>query len=100
MMKGKWLLDTGPGLTCMSSQQFRVIPIKKRLGKFNLNQRETRCASGMDLISDGDHLEWNGKKLMQPVTVFRDLSSLLILGIDAMDNLGITYLIKSKKLLV
>jgi hypothetical protein len=26
----KWLFDTGAGNTCMSSQQFRLIPIEKR----------------------------------------------------------------------
>jgi hypothetical protein len=33
---------------------------------------------------------------MGPVTVFRNLSSLLILGIDALDVSGITYLSKTK----
>jgi hypothetical protein len=33
MMKGKWLFDTGARLTCMSSQQFRLIPMEKRPSK-------------------------------------------------------------------
>jgi hypothetical protein len=32
----------------------------------------------------------------QPVTVFKNLSSPLILGVDAIDNLGITYLLRTK----
>ncbi len=37
-------------------------------------------------------MEWNGKTVMQPVTVFNNLSSPLIMGIDAIDNLGIFFL--------
>ncbi len=33
---------------------------------------------------------------MQPVNVFQNLSTPLILGIDAIDNLGITYLSMSQ----
>ena len=64
-MVEKWLFDTGAGLTCMSSQQFRLIPIEKRPKKLQLNQREAKGASGTALIPDGDYLfpmEWNGKK--------------------------------------
>jgi hypothetical protein len=41
---------------------------------------------------------WNGtiKTMMQTVTVFKNLSSPLILGIDATDNLGVTYLSRTK----
>ena len=42
VMKGKWLFDTGAGLTCMSSQQFRLIPIEKRPNKLKLNHKEVR----------------------------------------------------------
>ena len=83
----------------MSSQQFRLISIEKRPTKLNLNQREARGASGTALIPDGDYLfpmEWNGKTVMQAVTVFKNLSSPLILGVDAIDNLGITYLSRTK----
>ena len=83
----------------MSSQKFRLIPTEKRPKKLCLNQREARGASGTALIPDGDYLlpmEWEGKSIMQPVTVFKNLSSPLILGIDAIDNLGITYLSTKK----
>jgi hypothetical protein len=43
-------------------------------------------------------MEWNGKTGMQPVSVFKNLASPLILGIDAIKNLGTTYLTKAKKL--
>jgi hypothetical protein len=84
----------------MSSQQFRLNLIRKRLSKLNFNQREARIESRMALIPDGDYLftmEWNGKTVMQPVVVFRNLSSPLILGIDAIANFGI---VKNKKLCV
>jgi hypothetical protein len=95
VMKGKWLFDKGARLTCMSTQQFKLIPKEKRPTKIMLNQREARGASGTTLIPDGDFLfpmEWNKNTVMQPVTLFKNLSSLLILGIDAIDSLEITYL--------
>jgi hypothetical protein len=52
MMVGKSFFDKGAGLTCISSQQFRLIPIDKRPRKLNLNQREARGASGTSLIED------------------------------------------------
>ena len=99
VMKGKWLFDTGAGLICMSLQQFRQIPIEKRPRKLNFNHKEARGASGTALIPDGEYLfpmEWNGKAVMQPVTVFKNLSSPSILVIDAIDNLGMTYLSRTK----
>ena len=100
VMKGKWLFDTGAGLTCMSLQQFRLIPIEKRPNKLKLHHKEAKGASGTALIQDGEYLfpmEWNGKTVMQPITVFKNLSSPLIFGIDAIDNLGITYLSRTKQ---
>jgi hypothetical protein len=44
-------------------------------------------------------MEWNGKTVMQPVTVFKNLSSPFILGMDAIDNLGITYLSRTLRLM-
>jgi hypothetical protein len=40
----------------MSSQQFRLIPMEKRPGKLNLNQKEVWGASETVLIPDGDYL--------------------------------------------
>ncbi len=68
-MGGKWLFDSGAGISCMLSQQFRLIPIEKRPTK--LNQQEARGASGTALIPDGVYLfpmQWNGKSVMQTVT--------------------------------
>jgi hypothetical protein len=36
----KWLSDTGSEVTCMSSQQFRLIPTEKRPKILNLNLTE------------------------------------------------------------
>jgi hypothetical protein len=102
IMVEKWLFERGTGITCMSSQQFRLIPIKRRPAKLNLNQREARGASGGALILDRSYLflmQWNGKSVMQTVIVFKNLSSPLILCIDAVDNLGITYLSRTKSLI-
>jgi hypothetical protein len=66
---GKWLLDTGAGLMCISSQQFRLIPIQRRPTKLQLNQREAKGASGNTLIPDDDYvfpMEWDRKLEMQP----------------------------------
>ncbi len=52
MMVGKSFFDKGAGLTCIYSQQFRLIPIDKRPRKLNLNQREARGASETVLIQD------------------------------------------------
>ena len=72
-MKGKWLFDTGAGITCTSLQQFRLVPIEKRPKKLKLHHKEAREASGTALIPGGEYLfpmEWNGKAIMQQVTVF------------------------------
>jgi hypothetical protein len=37
IMVEKWLLDTGAGISCMSSQQFRLFPIERRPTKLNLD---------------------------------------------------------------
>jgi hypothetical protein len=86
----------------MSSKQFRLIPIERRLTKLNLNQREARGASGAAFIPDSVYLfpmQRNGKLVMQTVTVFKNLPSPLILDTDAIDNLGITYLSRTKSLI-
>jgi hypothetical protein len=78
IMVGKLFFDTGAKISCMSSQQFRLILIENRPIKFNLNQREARGASGRTLIPDGVYLypmQWNGRSVMQTVTVFKNLSS-------------------------
>jgi hypothetical protein len=99
LMMGKWLLDTGVRLTCIFTQQFRQIPKEKRLTKLTLNQREARGVSGTALIPDGDYLfpmEWNKKMVMQPEAVFKKFSSPLMLVIDTIDILGISYLSRTK----
>ncbi len=42
-------------------------------------------------------MEWNGKKIMQQVQVFKNLAQPAILGIDGIHNLGITYLTETKE---
>jgi hypothetical protein len=52
MMKG----NTGAGLTCISTQQFRLILVGKRLSKLNLTRTKARGVSGNALIPDGTYL--------------------------------------------
>ena len=40
-------------------------------------------------------LEWNKKRILHSVTVFQNLSTPLIMGIDAIHAMGITYLTSS-----
>ena len=72
-MTDKWLYDTGASITCMSTSKFRSIPINKRPTKINSPIRAAKAASGDTLIPDGVYLlpmEWNGKKILQQVSVF------------------------------
>ena len=41
-------------------------------------------------------MEFKGRKIMQKVQVYKNLAQGAILGIDAIDNLGITYLSRTK----
>lgn len=95
----KWLFDTGAAITCMSIGAFRKIPIDKRPTKINDKGRECRGASGTSLIPVGTYLmslEWDNKKILHPVTVFQNLNTPLIMGIDAIHHMGITYLTMSE----
>jgi hypothetical protein len=89
------LFDTGASLTCISIGAFKSIPIHARPNKIGEKGKNAVGASGASLVPKGTYLlplEWNGKKIMQPVNVFQNLRTPLILGIDAIDNMGITYL--------
>ena len=95
----KWLFDTGASITCMSIGAFKSIPLHARPNKIAEKGRNAVGASGASLVPKGTYLlplEWNGKKVMQPVNVFQNLNTPLILGIDAIHNLGITYLSMSE----
>ena len=73
----------------------RSIPIKKRLTKINSPIRAAKAASGDPLIPDGVylfHMEWNGKKILQQVSVLKNLSSPLSLEYNAIDNLRIHHM--------
>jgi hypothetical protein len=73
-MVEKWLFDTDAEITCMSSQQFRLIPIERRPRKLNLNKQKIKDASRTTLIVKGSYLfpmQWNRKSVMRAVTVFK-----------------------------
>ena len=93
-----WLFDTGASVTCMSLKAFREIK-GQRPTQVNSVGSSAKGASGQKLIPDGTYIipmEFRGKKIMQRVQVFRNLNTPALLGIDAIDNLGITYLSRKR----
>jgi hypothetical protein len=88
----KWLFDTRAAITCMSIGAFKSIPIHARPKMIGEKGKNAVGASGASSIP----LEWKGKKIMQQVNVFQNLNTPLILGIDGINNLGITYLSMSQ----
>ena len=94
-IKKSWLYDTGAAITCISLKQFEAIPTSQRPQKLAGPSTAAIGASGDSLQSCGNYLfpmEWSGKKIWQKVTVFKNLNTDTILGIDAIDNFGITHL--------
>jgi predicted aspartyl protease len=94
-MEQKWLFDTGVGLTFMSSKAFRKIDKEYRPSKINAVGTRAQGASRSLLVLERVYMipmEWNGKRIMQKVHIYKNLAQPTILGIDAIHNLGITYL--------
>ena len=88
-----WLFDSGASVTCMSSKQFRLIPIDQRPEKLP-NMTKLVDASGNDLHVFGVYnlqLTVHGKSIYTPVYVCQKLHSAAILGIDSISRLGIAY---------
>jgi predicted aspartyl protease len=99
-IKQDWLFDTGACLTCMSSSVFRKINIECRPQKIDAIGSKAQGASGGALLPQGVYIipmEWNGKKIMQKVQIYQNLAQPTILGIDAIHNLGITYLTETQE---
>ena len=95
-----WLFDTGAGLTCISLEAFRKICIDERPTKIHEVGRQANGANGSALTPQGTYvipLEFQGVKIMQQVQVYSNLQSDAILGIDAIDSLGITYLSRTRE---
>ena len=100
--KWDWLFDTGAGITCISTATFRKIDKSLRPTKICEIGTRAQGASGASLLPQGVYLipiKWNGKQIMQKVQVFKNLAQPTILGIDAIHNLGITYLTETKEFL-
>jgi hypothetical protein len=82
----------------MSIGASRKIPIDKRPTKLNDKGRTCRGASGASLIPVGTYLmplEWN-EKILHPVKAFQNLNTPLIVGIDAIHHMSMTYLSMSE----
>ena len=77
----------------------KVSSISMRAKKINTPSQVAKAAGGSVLIPKGFFLfpmEWCGKKIIQSVHVFRNMSTPLILGIDGIHNLRIAYLSRAK----
>ncbi len=101
-MEQKWFFDTCAGLTCLSLKAFRKIANEYRSSKINFIGTKASGACGSALIPEGVcmiPMEWNSKKIMQPVQAYRKLSQPIILGVDGIHNLGITYGTETKELM-
>ena len=97
-----WLFDTGAAITCMAIKELRRIPSYVKLQKIANSGRICQGASGANLIPVGTFLmplEWQGKKILHPVIVFNNLNTPLIMGIDAIHHMSITYLSMSESFL-
>ena len=95
-----WLFDTGAGLTCISLKAFRQICQESRPMKIHGVGKNANGADGGKLFPQGTYvipLEFEGSKILQQVQVYANLHTDAILGIDAIDNLGITYLSRTKE---
>jgi hypothetical protein len=91
-MEQKWLFDTGAGLMWLSLNAFRTISNDYIRLKINSIGTSTKKASGSTIIPEGVFkipMEWNGKRIMQQVQVYRNLPQQTILDIDGNHNLGI-----------
>jgi hypothetical protein len=78
----------------MSIGALRKIPMDKRQTKINDKGRICRGASGASLIQVDIYLmplEWN-EKIIHIVTVFQNLNIPLIIRINAIHQMSITYL--------
>ena len=98
-MNPTWLYDTGAAMTCISMETFRQIKINSRPNKIHSIGKQASGASGGSLIPKGAYMipmEFQGKKIFQQVQVFENLAQPAILGIDAIDNLGLSYLSRSR----
>jgi hypothetical protein len=87
----------------MAIRKFRKIPTSIHLKKFNNTGKVCQGASGAPLVPVGTYLiqlEWQGKQIIHPVIVFNNLSTLLIIGSDAIHHMGITYLGTSETFLL
>jgi hypothetical protein len=73
---------------------FRKIHIDKRPKNIYEKGKTCRRASGASLVPVGTYLmplEWNEKKILHPAVLFQNLNTPLILGIDPIHHMGITY---------
>ncbi len=63
--------------------------------------KSAQWASGSTLIPEGVYMipiEWNEKRITQQVQIYKNLAQ-LILGVDVIHNLGMTYLTETKELI-
>ncbi|MGV0986793.1 MAG: reverse transcriptase family protein, partial [Limnohabitans sp.] len=94
-----WLFDSGAQISCMSLNEFRKIKVENRPSKLDI-QKDLRCASNNRLTVKGSYLmDLNvfDRKIKQVVFVCENLGQPAILGIDAIEKLGLIYSTRTKK---
>lgn len=95
----QWLFDTGAQVCCMSLHEFRKIPVNKRPQKLKL-VKDLRCASNTQLQVKGAYLmnlTVFDRNIQQLVFVCANLGQSAILGIDAIEKLGLNYSAKRQQ---
>ena len=95
----QWLFDTGAQVCCMNVHEFRKIPVNKRPIKLKLD-KDLRCASNTQLRVKGAYLmnlTVFNREIQQTVFVCENLGQPAILGIDAIEKLGLNYSARTKR---
>ena len=95
----QWLFDTGAQVCCMNVNEFRKIPVHKRPQKLKL-VKDLRCASNTQLRVKGAYLmnlTVFNRNIQQIVFVCENLGQSAILGIDAIEKLGLNYSAKRQR---
>ena len=97
--RSQWLFDTGAQVCCMNVHEFRKIPVNSRPIKLKLD-KDLRCASNTQLRVKGAYLmnlTVFGRQIQQTVFVCENLGQPAILGIDAIEKLGLNYSARTKR---
>ena len=94
-VKTSALYDTGADICCMALSTFRAIPLQLRPKKKQVPPVLAKGANNRVLEAIGSYdfeLKFKDRSVIQQVTVFRELNSGLILGMDFITDHKLTFL--------